>query len=179
MNAVVTPYLSVNLFLHLLHAADHFPSAIRKLTYANFTTRGIILLLLAVDSLLSLDVSIRSYTYYEWFYLSKFTTTRVYKQPNGNTSARNTTRVTRPCNTGAIRVTLSTRVMPGYNTAGLYGRHTAVCTGNCVRENFCLKSSKELDMLCFFVNMVAIRAAYGCVFWRRTTRAVLISKYRA
>jgi len=27
-------------------------------------------------------------------------------------------------------------------------------------------------MLCFFVNTVAIWAAYGCVFWRRTTRAV-------
>jgi len=42
----------------------------------------------------------------------------------------------------------------------------AVCTGNCIREFFCLKSSKMLDMLCFFVNTVATRSQYGCVFWR-------------
>jgi len=63
-------------------------------------------------------------------------------------------RVVRLCNTGALRVTLSTRVTPV-----VHGRVIRLdCTG---ATRLCVKSSKKLDMLCFFVNMVAIRSQYG------------------
>ena len=43
-------------------------------------------------------------------------------------------------------------------TAGLYGRHTAVCTRNSVREIFCWKSWKKFYMLCF----LSTQSQHGC-----------------
>jgi len=45
---------------------------------------------------------------------------------------------------------------PFFCTAGLYGHHTAVCTGNRVRKIFCLKSSKSLTLPIALTDSIVI-----------------------
>jgi len=86
-------------------------------------------------------------------------------------------RVVRPCNTGEIHLILPTRVTPVLHGRVVWLSRSCVYQEPC-SQNFLLKIFKKAWHVMLFCqygyNTVAIWAAYRCVFWRRTTWAVLI-----